>query len=96
MSEANQTPTRAHKFLLSDRKAGSISGVKDVLSFDDNEILLETEQGMMMIKGTDLHISRLTLDKGEVDIAGRVDSVTYSEFNAIAGKRDSILRRLFS
>ena len=39
----------------------------DVLSFDLNEILLETEQGMLMVKGTDMHVNRLNLEKGEVD-----------------------------
>ena len=43
------------------------------------EILLETEQGMLTIKGADLHVNRLTLEKGEVDIEGRIDSMAYSE-----------------
>ena len=52
--------------------------MKDVLSFDLNEVLLETEQGMLMVKGTDLHVNRLSLEKGEIDIEGRTDSLVYS------------------
>ena len=43
-----------HKLILNNRKAGLVTGVLDVLSFNLNEILLETEQGMLMVRGTDL------------------------------------------
>lgn len=81
--------------MLTNRRTCTISGVNDVLSFDVNEILLETEQGMLMIKGNELHVSRLSLDKGEVDIDGRVDSFTYSENAGYGAKGESILARLF-
>ena len=55
-----------HKVVISNRKSGVLSGVIDVLSFDVGEILLETELGMLMIKGNDLHVNRLTLEKGEI------------------------------
>ena len=69
---------KAHKLLLNNRRTGTVSGVTDVISFDIAEILLETEQGMLTIKGADLHVNRLTLEKGEVDIEGRIDSMSYS------------------
>ena len=81
--------------MLTNRRTCTISGVNDVLSFDVNEILLETEQGMLMIKGNELHVSRLSLEKGEVDIDGRVDSFTYSENAGYGAKGESILARLF-
>ena len=66
-----------------------------MLSFDVGEVLLETEQGMLMIRGNDLHVSRLTLEKGEVDIDGRIDSLTYSEHVGTAAKAESLFARLF-
>ena len=48
-----------------------------------------------MIKGQELHVSRLTLDKGEVDVDGRIDSFTYSDVAGAAGKPESLLSRLF-
>ena len=71
--------TRTHKVTMTNRRNCMINGVNDVLSFDIHEILLETEQGMLTIKGSDLHVNRLTLEKGEVDIEGRIDSLAYSE-----------------
>ena len=77
MEELNRQ--QAHKLVVMNRKICNITGVTDVLSFDIAEILLETEQGMLMIKGQDLHVDRLTLDKGEIDAEGNLDSFTYSE-----------------
>ena len=94
--EERQMPAKAHKLIVNNRKTSMVTGVLDVLSFDLNEILLETEQGMLMIRGSELHVSRLTLEKGEVDIDGRIDSLTYSEQTASAGsKAESLLSRLF-
>ena len=87
--------TRMHRMTMTNRKNCTINGVNDVLSFDIHEILLETEQGMLMIKGDDLHVSRLTLEKGEVDIDGRIDSFTYSEAAGYNAKGESLLARLF-
>ena len=86
---------KAHKLLLSNRRTGTISGVTDVISFDIAEILLETEQGMLTIKGADLHVNRLTLEKGEIDIEGRIDSLTYSDIKSAGKQAESILGRLF-
>lgn len=87
---------KTHKFALSNRRTGTISGVSDVLSFDLGEILLETEMGMLMIKGSDLHVNRLTLEKGEIDIEGTIDSFTYTDVNSYSGKKgESIIGRLF-
>ena len=95
MEDLNNVNRRPHKLMLTDRRTCTISGVNDVLSFDVNEILLETAQGMLMIKGNELHVSRLSLDKGEVDIDGRIDSLTYSENNGYSSKGESLLARLF-
>lgn len=87
--------TKPHKLLLNNRRTGTISGVIDVISFDISEILLETEQGMLTIKGADLHVNRLTLEKGEVDVEGRIDSLTYSEVTDYQKMGASLLSRLF-
>lgn len=87
--------SRMHKVTMANRKTCSLNGINDVLSFDIHEILLETEQGMLMIKGDDLHVNRLTLDKGEVDVEGKIDSLTYSDVNTAGSKGESIITRLF-
>ena len=51
--------TKSHKLILNNRRTGSFTGILDVLSFDVGEILLETELGMLDLKGKDLHVNRL-------------------------------------
>ena len=72
-----------------------VTGVLDVLAFDLNEVLLETEQGMLMVKGKDLHVNRLTLEKGEVDLSGQIDSIAYSDVQHATKKNESLFMKLF-
>ncbi|MDD3205896.1 MAG: sporulation protein YabP [Lachnospiraceae bacterium] len=95
MEELNNAKQKLHKLMLTNRRTCTINGVSDVLSFDISEVLLETDLGMLMIKGTDLHVNRLTLEKGEVDIDGKIDSLTYSESAGYSGKGESFLTKLF-
>lgn len=84
-----------HTIIINNRKGGSITGVKDVISFDLKSIVLETEQGMLNIKGHDLHVNRLSVEKGELDIGGTIDGFMYSDVNTYAKKGDSIFNRIF-
>ena len=94
MMEEKSTGSGSQRLNLTDREKLTLTGINDVLSFDANEVLLDTCQGILMIRGEELHVSRLTLEKGEADIDGRVDSLTYS--NQGAGKNgESIFGRLF-
>lgn len=95
MEDNTSINKKAHKLILNNRRCGNLTGVSDALSFDENEIILETDQGMLMMKGKELHVSRLMLDKGEVDIDGRIDSVTYSEQGSRTERTESLLGRLF-
>lgn len=65
--------------ILENRRKLSISGVLDVLSFDDQIVILETELGMLTIKGEDLRINKLSIDTTEVVIEGTINNLNYSE-----------------
>lgn len=68
-----------HTFYLDNRSKGTITGVTDVVAFDEKEILLKTKAGKITIKGSGLTLTRLDLDHGETDIQGKVDLVSYSK-----------------
>lgn len=76
---------RLHTFFLDNRQAGTVTGVIDVISFNDKEILLKTVAGTMTIRGGNLALTRLDLEKQETDMQGEVDSVVYSK--SLGGKR---------
>jgi sporulation protein YabP len=89
MEEKN---TKLHSISLRDRKQGSVTGVTDVHSFDENCIILETGQGLLTIKGRQLHIGRLTLEQGEVELEGLVESMVYS--GSAPAAKGSLIKRL--
>lgn len=82
-----------HKLFITDRSLGSITGVKDVISFDLEEIILETVMGILNIKGSELHVKSINLDRGQVDIEGTVDAVHYADTKLM--KKQSFVGRLF-
>lgn len=65
--------------ILENREKLTISGVVDVLSFDDQIVILETELGMLTIKGEDLRINKLSIDTQDVIIEGNIVSLSYSD-----------------
>ena len=91
----DRQPMKTHKVDLLNRSLGVITGVRDVVSFDLNEIILDTEQGLLMIKGFNLHVKKLLVEKGEVEIDGKVDSFLYSDVDDHnGGKKEGLLGRL--
>ena len=70
---------RPHRLNMEDRKRIDFTGITDVVSFDPVKVVLESDYGHITIKGEGLHVNRLSVEKGELDLDGRVDSVCYSE-----------------
>ena len=87
--------TKSHKVSVINRKNGNFTGVLDVISFDISEVLLETEQGMLHLKGKDLHVNRLNLEKGEVDIEGLIDVMSYSPVPVSSKKTEKVFGKWF-
>ncbi|MBQ2105277.1 MAG: sporulation protein YabP [Lachnospiraceae bacterium] len=85
----------SHKLELYNREKGIVTGVLDVISFDENTIVLDTDLGLLTIKGKDLHVSRLSLEKGELDLEGHADSLVYSSNEGYRKSNQSLLSRLF-
>ena len=90
-----KTVTRPHRLMMQDRSVLSVSGIRDVVSFDENQIIVDTDMGLKTMKGKDLHVSRLTLEKGEVDVDGTLDSLVYSSNESFRKSGESLFNRLF-
>ena len=69
--------------------------MREVVSFDENQVRVDTDMGLLTIKGKELHVSRLTVEKGELEVDGQVDSLAYSSNEAYRKAGQSILTRLF-
>ncbi len=86
-----------HRLIIDNREKVEVFGVLHVDSFDDQEIVLDTEQGLLAMRGEDLHIKHLNLEQGELIIEGFLLELAYSEERGIT-RRDrgkSFIERLF-
>ena len=73
------TSNTIQNVILENREKLTISGVLDVLSFDDQIVILETELGLLTVKGENLRINKLSLDTTEVIVEGTIFNLAYSE-----------------
>ena len=69
----------AHNLIIESRTRAAVSGVVDVESFDENEIIMATTMGVLFMRGTNLRIERLSLDTGDVAIEGNIDRFEYED-----------------
>ena len=80
--------------ILENREKLSISGVLDVLSFDDQVVMVETELGLLTVKGENLRINKLSIDTSEVIVEGNIGHLSYSEKNQEKSK-GSLMSKIF-
>ncbi len=76
---------------LENREKLNVTGVLDVVRFDEFEILCECEKGVLSIKGDNLHISKIELEKGELTVDGLITSLSFED-KAVKG---SFFKSLF-
>ena len=81
--------------VLENREKLSISGVLDVLSFDDQVVMVETELGLLTIKGDNLRINKLSIDTSEVVVEGDIYSMNYSEKELDKKSNGGLLGKIF-
>ena len=79
MIEEKKDVKLSHNLILKERKSLNISGVLDVDSFDDNAVVAYTDLGELTIKGSNLHINKINLDSGDLELDGEVYSLEYAE-----------------
>ncbi len=81
--------------ILENREKLTITGVLDVLSFDDQIVIVETQLGLLTIKGEDLRINKLSIDSSEVIIEGEIFNLGYSDSDMGKKSSGSLLGKIF-
>ena len=71
-----------------------VTGVEDILSFDDELVIVQTELGMLTLKGENLKMNKLNLDNNELIIEGKICAIAYSDNNQIERKQ-GFMTKLF-
>ena len=80
--------------ILENRGKLSISGVNDVLSFDDQVVIVETELGLLTVKGENIRVNKLSIDTSEVIVEGTISYLAYSN-KEIDKNKSSIISKIF-
>lgn len=92
--KTNINSTIMQNLVLENREKLSISGVNDVLSFDDQIVILETQLGLLTVKGENLRINKLSIDSEEVVIEGDINNLAYSQ-KEFDKKNNTFLGKIF-
>lgn len=90
-AQAAPEPKRPHNLSMERRSRLNISGVTEVQSFDEREILMDTTDGSLTIAGEGLSIGKLNVETGEVQVQGRVSALSYTQTEP----RQNLWARLF-
>lgn len=69
----------------------AVSGVNEVVNFDENQVMVATTMGTLIVRGSSLHVDQLSLDSGELRLTGRIDIIEYDDSVTTGG----FFRRLF-
>ena len=76
---AETEPALSHSLTLRDRNRLTMTGVEEVISFDDASVVLRTGLGTLSVQGKDLQLKTLTLEGGRVEVDGEVSALFYEE-----------------
>jgi len=95
IEEKKVSKPKTQNLILENREKLSISGVIDVESFNDECVVVDTELGMLIVRGEDLHISKLNIDNSELNIEGDILCCEYSDKESSRSKGFGFFGKMF-
>ena len=79
MAEEKKLIKMQHNVIMEGRRTLTVTGVMDIDSFDEETVIVFTEMGELTIKGVNLHINKIDVDSGDLQMEGDIESLTYSD-----------------
>ena len=80
--EKRNLPARAQNIILEGRRKLSVSGVEEVLAFDDSSVVMRTPLGELNVHGEELKVENLAVDSGELTVTGHISAMMFTELPA--------------
>lgn len=84
-----------HTLKIVNRENISLTGINDLLSFDEELVIAESEEGVLVIKGNNLHVNKLDLDHGQLEITGRMSNLNYEDNHHMSKNKPSFFSKIF-
>lgn len=91
----SKTGNREHKLNISDRQRSQVTGITKVISIEEQQIILITDVGRMIISGRELHAGKLDVAAGVLEFTGMVNNITYTDYKSPGQKAAGLVGRLF-
>lgn len=79
MAEEKKVFKTAHNVIMESRRNLTVTGVMDIDSFDEESVIIFTEQGELTIRGVNLHINKIDVNTGDLSMEGEIEGLYYSE-----------------
>ncbi len=92
LQEDKKISKRSNNIIMENRRIVSVSGVIDIESFDEQSVILNTDLGVLTIAGENLHINKLNVENGDMNVEGEIGALMYHEAEE---KRDGFFTKLF-
>ena len=90
--EKRTAPSQPHQLILQNRSSLLVSGVSEVVRFDDETVVLHTTQGMLTVEGSRLQINRLSVEAGDLVVEGKLNSFFYTDKRTGRGRLGNMFR----
>lgn len=84
---------KEQNIVIQNREKAVVTGVEDIHSFDDELVIVQTDLGLLTIKGENLKMNKLNLDNNELIIEGKTSAIAYSD--AVQNKKQGLMNKLF-
>ena len=82
-----------HEVVLISREKLTINGIKEIINFDENNVNLKTQCGDLLIEGENIHINVLNIEKGDIEIQGKISGLNY--YDSLENEKRTLLSRIF-
>lgn len=91
----NQRPSKKHNLTINNREDIKMTGILDVLSFDEELVICQSDNGVLILKGMNLHVNKLDLDNGILELTGFLVGLQYEEDHISSKSKQSVFSKIF-
>lgn len=86
---------QGHNIKIINRENITLTGIMDLLSFDEELVITESTDGVLVIKGNNLHVNKLDLNNGQLEITGRMHNLSYEDNHHMSKNKTSFMSKIF-
>lgn len=95
MEERKPKVENQHTLIMSRCSEMKLTGIRDVIAFDEEEIQMDSDCGRFMVRGEELHVKSLVLERGEAELTGKIRQIQYQADDGFVKNGQTLFARLF-